>query len=155
MSYENRWIKSIGVRAGIFTALGLAAYFLTMRLFNLHLRTELHFLNLVILFLGLRYAIKDNISKEGSIKYFEGLKTGVIVTLVAIAVFNSFMILYTVLDPNFLQYLDENISLGSTFPFDTIQMQILGLLTIEGLSSGFILTFVLMQYYKDDHSETE
>jgi hypothetical protein len=126
-----------------------------MRLLNLHLQTELHFLNLIILFLGLRYAIKDSISKEGNIKYFDGLKTGVIVTLMAIVIFNSFMILYTVLDPAFLQHLDENISLGSTFPFDTIQMQILGILTIEGLSSGFILTFVLMQYYKNDQSETE
>jgi hypothetical protein len=91
-----------------------------------------------------------------TIQYFDGLKTGVIVTVVTLVIFNFFMLLYTVvLDPAFLDYLDENITLGHTFPFNVIIIEMLGILTIEGLSSGFILTFALMQYYKNDHSETE
>lgn len=147
---------STNVKAGIFTSTGMILYFVIMRLLNLHHHLELHYLNIIILFLGLRYAIKRNIFISGEIKYFEGLKSGIVVTIITIIIFNIFMLIYeTIIDPDFLILLKENIHLGNEFTSQQTIFNVMGLLTIEGLSSGFIMTFILMQYYKADSSETK
>lgn len=147
---------STNVKAGIFTSIGMIFYFVIMRFFNLHHHLELHYANILILFFGLMYAIKRNIFIKGEIKYFEGLKSGIVVTLITIVIFNIFMVIYeTVIDPDFLILLKENIHLGNDFTSQQTIFNVMGLLTIEGLSSGFIMTFILMQYYKADSSETK
>lgn len=152
---EMVWINT-NTKAGLYTALGMIFYFVIMRLLNLHNFLELHYLNIVVLFLGLRYAIKRIILKEGEIKYFEGLKAGIVVTLISIIIFNIFMVIYeTVIDPSFLEFLKENIHLGNEFSSQQTIFNVMGILTIEGLSSGFIMTFILMQYYKSESSETK
>ncbi|MDO8999254.1 MAG: DUF4199 domain-containing protein [Bacteroidota bacterium] len=148
--------NSISIKTGIYCGLGLVFYFIVMRLLNLHQVIELHYFNIVVLFFGLRYAIKHIISKNGEIRYFEGLKSGVIVTLISIFMFNLFMILYeTIIDPSFLSFLSENIVSGHLFSTQQIIISVFGILTIEGLSSGFILTFMLMQFYKAESSSTK
>lgn len=152
--HEITWINT-NTKAGIFTALGMIFYFVIMRLLNLHHILELHYFNIVILFFGLRYAIKRNILLKGEIRYFEGLKSGIVVTLITVFIFNIFMLIYeTVIDPAFLNHLKENIYLGDQFTTQTV-FNVMGILTIEGLSSGFIMTYMLMQYYKADSSETK
>jgi hypothetical protein len=144
------------VKSGIFTALGLIVYFVIMRFLNLHHYLVLHYFNVVVLFIGLRYAIKHIISIKGEIKYFEGLKSGIVVTLISIFIFNIFMIVYeTIIDPSFLDFLKANIYLGNQSSTQQTVINVMGILTIEGLSSGFIMTFMLMQYYKAESSETK
>ncbi|MDP3555975.1 MAG: DUF4199 domain-containing protein [Bacteroidota bacterium] len=146
----------ISAKAGIGCGLGLIFYFILMRLLNLHHVIELHYFNIVVLFFGLRYAIKRIISRNGEIRYFEGLKSGVVVTLISIFIFNVFMLLYeTIIDPSFLEFLRENIVQGHSFSSQQVIINVIGILTIEGLSSGFIMTFSLMQYYKAESSETK
>lgn len=146
----------ISIKAGAYTALGLILYFLLMRLLNFHHYLILHYLNVFILFFGLRYAIKHIKSLNGDIKYFEGLKSGVIVSIISIFLFNIFWLFYeTVLDPPFLVFLSEKISLGHIFSAEETIIDIMGLITVEGLSSGFILTYILMQFYKSDYSEND
>ncbi len=152
---EMVWINT-NTKAGVYTALGMIFYFVIMRFLNLHTYLELHYLNVVVLFLGLRYAIKRIILKEGEIKYFEGLRSGIVVTLISIIIFNIFMVIYeTVIDPPFLEFLKENIHLGNEFSRQQTIFNVIGILTAEGLSSGFIMTFILMQYYKSESSETK
>jgi hypothetical protein len=147
---------STNVKAGIFTALGMIFYFVIMKLLNLHHHLELHYLNVIILFLGLRYAIKHIVFIKGEIKYFEGLKSGIVVTLISVIIFNIFMVVYeTIIDPAFLILLNENIHLGNVFTSRQTIFNVMGLLTAEGFSSGFIMTFILMQYYKAESSETK
>lgn len=146
---------STNVKAGIYTSLVMIFYFLIMRMLNLHHILELHYFNILILFFGLRYAIKHNILLKGEIRYFEGLKSGIVVTLITVFIFNIFMLIYeTIIDPAFLNHLKENIYLGDQFTTQTV-FNVMGILTIEGLSSGFIMTYMLMQYYKADSSETK
>lgn len=142
-------------KAGIFTSVGLILYFVSMNLLGFQRNLELHYLNIFILFFGLRYGIKSTIKTKGEVRYFEGLKTGLIITILSVAIFNVFMVIYeTAIDPSFLEYLKENISLGDVFSTQETIFNIAGLITLEGLSSGFILTFILMQYYKSERSET-
>lgn len=148
--------KNTNVKAGIFTSLALILYFVIMRFFNLHLIMELHYVNIIILFFGLRYAIKRRISIKGEIRYFEGIKAGIVVTLISLFIFNVFMVIYqTLIDPPFLEYLKDNIHLGREFSSQQTILNVIGIITIEGLSSGFIMTFALMQYYKAESSETK
>lgn len=158
ISNETRVLTGVSVntKAGIFTSLGMILYFVIMRFLNLHHYMELHYLNIIILFLGLRYAIKHVKLIEGEIKYFEGLKSGIVVTLITVLIFNIFMVIYeTLIDPPFLTFLKENIYLGNQFSIQQTVINVMGLLTIEGLSSGFIMTYMLMQYYKAESSETK
>lgn len=146
----------ISIKAGVYTAFGLILYFLVMRLLNLHHYLILHYLNIFILFFGLRYAIKNIKSFNGDIKYFEGLKSGVVVSIIAIFIFNIFWLFYeTVFEPAFLVFLSEKISLGHIFSAEETIIDVMGIITIEGLSSGFILTYILMQFYKSNNSEND
>jgi len=151
---EIKKMKATTVKAGIFTALGLILYFSIMRLFNLHLVLGLHYFNAVILFFGLRYVLKHLKNIKGEIKYLEGLKSGLLVTIIALVIFNGFMIIYeTLIDPAFLTYLQERITFGGgTISKTGTVVNIAGIISIEGMASGFIMTFALMQYYKNDRS---
>jgi hypothetical protein len=149
-------LLSTNTKAGIYTSFGLIFYFMAMRFFNFHHYLELHYFNIVVLFLGIRYTIKHIILTNSEIKYFEGLKAGLVVTLISIIIFNGFLLVYeTIIDPPFLEFLKENISFGQLFSLQEIVFNVMGIITIEGLSSGFILTYILMQYYKANSSETK
>lgn len=153
ISSETRLINRTTLLGGIFTAVGLIFYFVLMRILNLHQKIELHYFNMVILFLGLRYAIKNIIKINGEIKYLEGLKAGILVSVISIFIFNGFMFIYeTVIDPPFLDFLREQITLGKFFSRQATILNVSWILTVEGLSSGFIMTYILMQYYKNDQS---
>ena len=108
----------------------------------------------LVLFIGLRYSIKHIKSINGDIKYFEGLKSGIIVSLLSVLIFNIFMYIYTVyLDYNFYNFINEKLSFSNNFSSQDNIFGMIGLISIEGLSSGFIIT--LMQYYKSENSEIE
>jgi hypothetical protein len=152
---ESLQMNRVSLKAGVYTAAGLVCYFVIMRLFNLHHYLELHYLNVIVLFLGLRYALQHIKQITGEIRYFEGLKSGLIVTLISVFLFNIFMLIYeTLIDPPFLLFLKEKITLGPLFSVQETAVEIAGILVAEGLSSGFVLTFILMQYYKSESSET-
>ncbi len=146
--------NSISIKAGIYTSVGLILYFILMSIFNLHHFLILHYFNVFILFFGLRYAIKHIKLIKGEVKYFEGLKSGVIVSIISVIFLNIFLLVYeTIIDPAFLIFLRESIAYGNLFSLQEIVFDIMGLITAEGLSSGFIMTFILMQYYKSESSE--
>ena len=66
------------------------------------------------------------------------------------------MYIYTVyLDYNFYNFINEKLSFSNNFSSQENIFGMIGLISIEGLSSGFIITFILMQYYKSENSEIE
>lgn len=155
LSKEERQVNIESVKSGVFTGFGLIVYFLIMKAFDLHRNIELHYFNVVFLFFGLRGSIKKIKSFSGELKYLEGLKIGFIVSLISILILNFFMLFYEfVIDPSFLNLLQEKISFGYVKSPLVTALSVFGLIFIEGLSSGFILTYILMQYYKNDTSES-
>jgi len=140
---------------GIYTGLGLIIYFLLMKVFGFHRFIELHYLNMILLFFGLMFSIKRIKLFSGELKYFEGLKIGIIVTITSVILFNLFMLVYEFfIDPSFLTLLQDKISFGYVESPSITSFIVFGIIFIEGLSSGFIFTYILMQYYKNDHSES-
>lgn len=131
-----------------YTAGALIAYFFLMKIFGLEKNFYLRILNFFIVgggifFLYRNSLIKDNEERAG---YIQSLMAGAMLTIISVAVFIVFLGLYIrFLDPGFLQALGSS-GLWSTSGVSTTQV-VLGIL-IEGLSSGFIISFILMQYFK-------
>jgi uncharacterized protein DUF4199 len=145
---NKKSIESIAIRYGVITFLGLVAYFMIMKwagLFEIH---ELRGLNFFILLAGIGYALKfykDNCNDEFS--YFQGLSLGMLTTLTAVIPFGIFIFFYLVFDVSFMQGLINNEPFGRYFnPF------ILSfLVAFEGIFSGGLMSFALMQYMRKSH----
>lgn len=141
-------IESVAIRYGLITFLGLVAYFMLMKwvgLFEVH---ELRGLNFFILLAGIGTALKhykENCNSD--FVYFQGLSLGILTTLAAIIPFGVFVFLYLVLDVEFMQNLIANEPFGRFFnPF------ILSFLVVfEGIFSGGLMSFGLMQYMRKSH----
>ena len=139
----NRIPESYGLRI----AAGLIGFFLIMKLVGLGHIVELRVLNLIILSLGIYYALK-NLRRVHSdrLNYFRGLITGVSTAAVGSLVFALFLFVYMKLDTAMMQSIIENEPMGRYLnPY-------MGafIVALEGVFSGFFVTFLLMNYVPSD-----
>ncbi|HOO08529.1 MAG TPA: DUF4199 domain-containing protein [Cyclobacteriaceae bacterium] len=139
----NRIPESYGLRI----AAGLIGFFLIMKLVGLGHIVELRVLNLIILSLGIYYALK-NFRRVHSdrLNYFRGLITGVSTAAVGSLVFALFLFVYMKLDTAMMQSIIENEPMGRYLnPY-------MGafIVALEGVFSGFFVTFLLMNYVPSD-----
>jgi hypothetical protein len=145
-------MEKIGIRWGIITFLLLSAYFLLMKLFGLVHVLELRFLNAFIMFYGCYRAIKTAKMHLSRFRYFTGLGAGSITALVASVLFTLFGILYlTIINPEFVDSLKANEPLGIYLNRYLAVIQIL----IEGIASGFVFSFIIMQWLKQPRTVSE
>ncbi|NEN25578.1 DUF4199 domain-containing protein [Cryomorpha ignava] len=132
----------------LLTGAALIAYFLLMKLFGLETNFYLRIFNLVIMIAGLFFLYRNTFLRgsHDRVGYLQGLLMGGQLTLIAVGMFIVFLGIYIkFLDPEFMKILG-NTGLWATSNI-SITQAVLGIL-IEGLASGFILSFVLMQYFK-------
>ncbi|GAB3815574.1 DUF4199 domain-containing protein [Pontibacter rugosus] len=142
-------MEKIGLKYGLLTAVALIAYFLLMHLLGLTHIVELRFLNGVILAVGVVLAIKGyKAVVDGNISYFKGLGTGVITSVISTVIFAAFMIIYTQIGGDELvetltaeRYFGQRIEATPGIVIFTVLM-------IEGLISGFMISFIAMQFFK-------
>ncbi len=147
-------IPKLAVKAGFIICTSFILYFMLMKYFNLTQFAILRFLNLFILtgglFLTFRYyRIK---TKVLNIAYFDGLTLGVVTTLTSFILFAIFIYNYFLyIDPLLLQELKDNtVMMGNSLTAFAASATIL----IEGICSGVILSFVIMQYFKSGFYRT-
>jgi hypothetical protein len=138
-------VKRSGLLFGILTASAMIFFFLLMRLLNLHHIYELRYINIIILFFGDWLALRRLRKSRGSFGYLEGLGYGFGITLIASAIFTAFMSFYfLVIDPSFMEFIKQNTPNGRN-----LNMWMLGaILFSESISSGVIITLILMHSYK-------
>ncbi len=141
-------IERVAMRFGLFTFAGLVGYFMAMKwvgLFEIH---ELRALNFFILLAGITKALQYY-KKYCNIDfaYFQGLSLGILTTLIAVVPFAIFIFFYLEMDAVFMQHLIANEPFGRFFnPF------ILSfLVAFEGIFSGGLMSFGLMQYMRKSH----
>ncbi|MDX5418178.1 MAG: DUF4199 domain-containing protein [Hymenobacteraceae bacterium] len=142
-------MEKVGLKYGLFTAIGLIVYFFLMKLLGLVHIVELRFLNGLLMAIGVTLAIRAyKISVHGNIGYFRGLGTGAITAVVATVLFASFMLIYIKVGGEEMvemltadQYFGERIQA-------TPGVVIFSVLMLEGLISGFMIAFIAMQYFK-------
>jgi hypothetical protein len=139
----NRIPENYGLR----TAAGLIAYFLLMKVFNMAHVVELRFLNLVILIVGVFFALKKfkNTHTE-HMNYFRGLITGVATAAIGSVIFAVFLFVFMKVDTNMMNAIIENEPMGRYLNAYMAAF----IVALEGVFSGFLVTFVLLNYVDTD-----
>jgi hypothetical protein len=142
-------IAKLGGISGICIAAGLIAYFLLMKAAGLAQVVGLRAVNLVIMLSGLMlmYNYYRSHTKD-KVNYFPGIGLGSVAIAVSVVLFSGFIFFYFwKLDPGLLEDIRHrnphtaNILTPFTSAFEV---------ACEGIGSGAMLVFSLMQYYKGD-----
>ncbi len=143
----------ISLRYGLAMTLCLIAYFLILRLFDLHENPWLRLANGIIMSLGVYYSIKYyKLSSNQKFTYVNGIKTGLIAGFIATALFTIFMAIYMFhLDIEFTQKL-----LGDWFSDYGVGANILVfIIFIEGMASSVVLSLGFMQFFKTTNNMSQ
>lgn len=140
----NRIPENYGLRI----AGGLTVYFLIMKFANLLHFVELRLLNLVILVAGIYFALKKfKETHEDHLNYFRGLVTGVATGAIGSLGFAVFFWVYvSFIDTELMQFIIENEPMGRFLnPYISSFIVLL-----EGVFSGLLVTFVLLNWVTTD-----
>ncbi|MEM6516855.1 MAG: DUF4199 family protein [Bacteroidota bacterium] len=140
----------ISIRYGLSTAFSLIAYFLVLRLFDLHENPWLRVFNGIIMSLGIYYSIKYyKLSSGQKFDFINGYKTGIVTGILATAVFTLFMAIYMFhLDVEFSEQI-----LSDWFSDYGVGVNILIFIVIlEGIASSIVLTLGFMQFFKTSNN---
>lgn len=144
----NRIPENYGLRIGA----GLVLYFMVMKFAGYLEVVELRLLNLVILVAGVYFALKKfKQTHEDHLNYFRALVTGVATAAIGSLIFAAFLFLYVKLDTSFMQYIVDHEPMGR-FLNPYIASFIVAL---EGVFSGLLVTFVLINYINTDEPTQE
>lgn len=132
---------------GTMIFIGIGIYFLTMELFGLSHVFLLRLLNIFIVIYFVNKVIKSNY-KEGRIEYLDNLISGTITSLVGVFLSVAGLLAYISFKGGneYLNQLSKNFLFGGGEP--SMYQYCIGLL-FEGIASSVIITFTLMQYWKD------
>ena len=137
---------TVALKYGLFVAITLIAYFLILRLFDLHNVVWLRMVNGLFMAAGIFFSIKYYKFKyNDAFTYVDGFKTGLLTGFIATGVFIVFMSVY-------IFHLDKEFAVGIMKEWFNDADQNAGLLIIiiliEGLASTAILTLTFMQIFK-------
>jgi hypothetical protein len=139
--------NQIPANSGLKIAGGLIAYFLLMKMVGLSNHVELRLLNLFIIIGGIYFALKKFKETHGKhLNYFLALATGVATGAIASLVFALFLFLWMKLDANMMKSIVENEPMGRHLNAYMAAF----IVALEGVFSGLLVTFVLINYINTD-----
>lgn len=123
----------------------VVAFFLLMKLLGLDNVSELRFLNFFFVLFGVNRAIKTNIELNNENSYIHNLAIGFATSAIGVALTILGLIIYVnFMDSNFMIVLENSHFWGKNLNL----FMVVFALTIEGIASSLICSFILMQYYK-------
>jgi hypothetical protein len=132
---------------GTAVALGLIVYFFLMYALGLVHVVELRLLNLLILLAGIYYALKQyRRTHEDHLNYFRGMSIGVATATIGASTFAAFLLIYLKIDSNLMQSIIEREPMGRYLN----EYIAAAVVTLEGVFSGFTVTYVLLNYIQTD-----
>jgi hypothetical protein len=139
--------NKIAENYGLKIAASLIIYFMVMKLAGLSHHVELRFMNLVILTGGVYLALKAfKKTHDDSLNYFRGLITGVATAGIGSLLFGIFLFVYMQMDVDLMQSIKDNEPMGRYMnPYIASFIVVL-----EGFFSGFLVTFVLLNWINTD-----
>jgi len=139
-------INQIIIKNAFKIILGIILYFFAMKLLGLENISELRFLNFIFVVWGINSAIKGNIKKNKDTFYISNLFIGVSTSIVAVGMILISLIVYvSLIEPEFIILLENSFLWGSNLSLPLIVFAI----SIEGIASSVIFSFILMQYWKN------
>lgn len=142
-------IERLAVITGVLICGVMIIYFLLMAIMGLAHVAELRFLNFVIAGAGAACVIKYYMNRTGThIQYLEGLTLSFVSIIVSAVLFALFIFFYfSKINPELLDVIRVDAPVMGKYltPFSASITVI-----AEGIVSGLVLSFSLMQYFKDD-----
>lgn len=137
---------SVALKYGLFVAVSLIAYFLILRLFDLHNNIWFRLANGLFMAAGIYFAIKNyKLKHDAEFTYVDGFKTGLLTGFIATGCFIVFMAIYIFhLDKEFA----PNIMKHWFNSGDQVGGLLIMIILVEGLASSAILTLTFMQIFK-------
>jgi hypothetical protein len=146
-------LEKSGLKAGLITCASLIVYFMIMKYFNFMHSAVAWGLNFIILYAGIALSYHYyRLKTKPNVEYFPGLMLGAMTTAVSVIPFVMFVYIYfTEGDASLMLSLKDNILfMGEQItPF-----RIAGATMIEGLCSGFVISFISMQYLRSGFKKT-
>ncbi|MGB3179815.1 MAG: DUF4199 domain-containing protein [Cyclobacteriaceae bacterium] len=142
-------IEKVGIKYGLLTCAGLVGYFLLMKAFGFEHQLELRALNLLILGSGVLASIKYFKGHTyHNMTYLRGLGAGLLTSMIAVISFALLVFIYlTFIQPGFMEVIRENEPFGVYLnPYN-----VTAIIILEGIASGFMCSFAIMQYFKTSH----
>ena len=136
------------LKYGLLTSVSLIAFFFIMKLLGLAEVTELRTLNALIMFGGIFLAIRNFKMKKFSYEfnYLSGIATGFFTGMVTAVSFALFVAVYLYFDPSFMAaVVADNPQTDFLNPVTSAMV-----IFIEALASGFLFSYISMQYLKND-----
>lgn len=132
---------------GILIFISIGIYFLFMELLGLSDVFLLRLLNIFIVVYFINKTIKSNY-REGKTEYLENIISGSLTSLIGVALSVAGLLAYISMKGGnaYLANLSKNFLFGGGEP--SMYQYCIGLL-FEGIASSIIITFTLMQYWKD------
>lgn len=139
-----------GIRYGLFTAAGMAVYFIIASLLGVADNIMYSYGNVAILAIGACAAISHfKRTRHDRMQYLQGFGTGIITSAVASLVFALFFVVYTVISPSLM----EQLRASDLFGFELSVTIAFLAIVLQGVMSGVIISLIAMQYYKSpDHN---
>ncbi len=137
-------MKNIVIKNGLLLTASLIGYFLIMKLFGFHYHTELRIFNAVLVIYFVHKSISEYYHNINDNDYISAFFTGIITNAIAVIIFSVLAPFYLMYDPEFLNILGSDGLWGNQLNINRIIM----ILLMEGIPSGMIVSFVIMQYYK-------
>ena len=142
--------SSIIARFGIYSALGIGAFFGLIYFLGFGDISELRLFNLIIVAFFTNRLIRKKISTSNGLNYLDNLGAAFLSNLICVLLcLVGFSLFVSLVDFNYFENIDKN-SIWSQA--DTLNELIL-VLFLEGMSSAAIISFSLMQYWKNDSRE--
>lgn len=144
---NNVSISKIGIKSGVLIFGFLVLYFLIMKHFNIMDNEFAWGGNFIILLIGLICTYSYYRSKTNpNIAYIPGLALGFVITVASVLPFVLFLYyFFSQIDPVLLLTLKSNILfMGQQITPE----RVVACTLVEGISSGVIMSFIIMQYYK-------
>ena len=140
-------IKNLELKVGLLTSAALIIFFLFMKYVDLIQIVELRCLNFFILLAGVNAAFRYHRRQtEANVEYFSGFYFGFFTALFAVVPFALFVFIYLwKIDPTLVVGLRSN----SLFMGIEVTPEKAAITTIiEGVVSGVLISYILMQYYR-------
>ncbi len=139
-------IISKSIKAGIFMFVCITAWFFVMKLFGWEQIQGLRFVNVIFAVLFTNMVAKSNAHEVEDIGYVRNFGMLLMVNIVAVALSVIGFYIYTnFLDPASLEEIEKGFFWGNNLS----PLEISAALLLEGAAGGLIISFTLMQYWKD------
>lgn len=146
---KNNGLEKFAIVTGLIMSSCYIVYFLLMEALGLVIVPEYRVLNFVIQITAIAISIRNyKLSLKGNFNYLSGFVLGCFASFVSTILFGAFLLFYlSQLNPELLPVLGSNASMMGKYltPFTAAVAVV-----VEGNIAGLIISFILMQFYKDD-----